>query len=345
MCIFLSQREKTTSRSGAIHQNDKDKLTSIMLARFAKRLYHRSHAATSLAMSSAASSSSPLKVLVIDGYAPEGRAELEAGGASTAGALYTQLLNKSAPPGVTIASDVVYPSDTDFHTPELSKYHAVAWTGCSLTIHDGNDPRVAKQIDLAEKVFDKGIPQYGSCWAAQIAVVAAGGVCAANPRGREMGIARKIHLSPAGRAHPMFEGKPTVFDAFTSHYDEVTHLPPGGLALGGNEFTAVQAVAVRHKKGDFWAVQYHPEYDLYELARLTYCRRAKLVNLGFFADMKSADQHVYDLETLHLNPSRYDIAWRLGLDADVMSETVRHCETRNFIKYLALPYKAAVGAK
>ena len=160
-----------------------------------------------------------------------------------------------------------------------------------------------------------------------------------------MGIARKIHLSPAGRAHPMFEGKPTVFDAFTSHNDEVTHMPPGGLALGGNEFTAVQAVAVRHKKGDFWAVQYHPEYDLHELARLTYCRRAKLVNLGFFADMKSADQHVYDLETLHLNPSRYDIAWRLGLDADVMSETVRHCETRNFIKYLALPYKAAVGAK
>ena len=175
--------------------------------------------------------------------------------------------------------------------------------------------------------------------------MAAGGFCAANPRGREMGVARKIQLSPTGRAHPMFEGKPAVFDAFTSHYDEVTHMPPGGLALGGNEFTTVQAVAVRHEKGDFWAVQYHPEYDLHELARLTYCRRAKLVNLGFFPDTKSADQYVDDLETLHLDPSRHDIAWRLGLDADVMSETTRHCETRNFIKYLALPYKAAVGAK
>lgn len=91
-----------------------------------------------------------------------------------------------------------------------------------------------------------GVPQYGSCWAAQIAVAAAGGHCASNPRGREMGVARKIALSPEGRSHPMFEGKPSVFDAFTSHNDEVTHLPPGGIALGGNDFTTVQAVAVRY---------------------------------------------------------------------------------------------------
>lgn len=94
--------------------------------------------------------------------------------------------------------------------------------------------------------MDAGLPQYGSCWAAQIAVAAAGGHCAKNPRGREMGIARKIALTPEGRAHPMFEGKPSVFDAFTSHNDEITHIAPGGLDLAGNDFTAVQAVAVRH---------------------------------------------------------------------------------------------------
>lgn len=96
------------------------------------------------------------------------------------------------------------------------------------------------------------MPQYGSCWAAQIAVAAAGGHCAANPRGREMGLARKIALSPEGRAHPMFEGKPSVFDAFTSHNDEITHMPAGGLALGGNDFTTVQAVAVRHQNVSWW---------------------------------------------------------------------------------------------
>ncbi len=43
----------------------------------------------------------------------------------------------------------------------------------------------------------------GHTLSTQIAVAAAGGVCARNPRGREMGIARKIALTPEGRAHPM----------------------------------------------------------------------------------------------------------------------------------------------
>ena len=58
-----------------------------------------------------------------------------------------------------------------------------------------------------------------------MAVVAAGGTVRANPRGREMGIARKIALTPEGRGHPLYAGKGSVFDAFISHVDEITHLP------------------------------------------------------------------------------------------------------------------------
>ncbi|TYZ66673.1 hypothetical protein PybrP1_000580, partial [[Pythium] brassicae (nom. inval.)] len=57
-------------------------------------------------------------------------------------------------------------------------------------------------------------------------------------------------------------------------------------------------------------------------------------------DMKRADEYVDDLEILHVDPSRYDIAWRLGIDTDVMDETIKNCGTRNFIKHLALPFKA-----
>jgi GMP synthase (glutamine-hydrolysing) len=44
----------------------------------------------------------------------------------------------------------------------------------------------------------------------------------------------------------MYEGKASAFDAFTSHYDEVTHVQPGGLILSGNAFTTTQSVAVRY---------------------------------------------------------------------------------------------------
>ncbi len=152
-----------------------------------------------------------------------------------------------------------------------------------------------------------------------------------------MGIARKITLTPEGRAHPLYIGKPSVFDAFISHEDECTHLPPGAALLAGNAHSSVQAVAVTHKGGTIWAVQYHPEYDLHELARLTYCRIERLTGMGFFADTDAAHDYVNKLEALHQDPSRRDLAWLLGIDADVMNEDVRLAEVRNWIEQLVLP--------
>ena len=276
------------------------------------------------------------RFLVIDGYHQSGREELLAGAASTAGDLYTRMLEKCRP-GCQI--DVIFPADPDVTLPgdsELRDYDGIAWTGSSLTVYD-DDRSVTSQIELAKAAFTARIPSFGSCWAAQIAVVAAGGRCARNPRGREMGIARKIWLTAEGRAHPMFTGKPSVFDAFISHEDEITHLPASGMTLASNAFSQVQAVTVTHRGGVFWAVQYHPEYDLHELARLTHCRTQKLIHQGFFANTDAVADYVEKLETLHRNPDRRDIAWQLGIDSDVMSEDIRLVEVRNWVNLQVLP--------
>lgn len=277
------------------------------------------------------------RFLVIDGYRKEGREELAAGGATPAGELYARMLNKCSP-GCTV--DVIFPADPGVTLPHgtaLSAYDGLAWTGSSLNIYN-DEPAVASQIELAKAAFRAGVPSFGSCWAAQIAVVAAGGMCAANPRGREMGIARKIRLTSEGRGHPLYTGKANVFDAFISHEDEITHLPAGALCLAANAFSNIQAVAVSYGGGTCWAVQYHPEYDLHELARLTFCRIDKLVNLGFFVDRDAAADYVAKLEILHQDPTRKDIAWMLGIDEDVMNEDVRLTEPRNWIQQLVLPH-------
>ena len=276
------------------------------------------------------------RFLVIDGYNKEARAELAAGGAGQGANLYAAMLKKCLPEA---ESDIVYPADPGTSLPRgaaLDQYAGIAWTGCSLTIYD-DDPRVGPQIELARAAYESKVPSFGSCWAAQMAVVAAGGIVRANPRGREMGLARKIALTPEGRGHPLYVGKATVFDAFISHVDEITHLPPGGVLLASNAFTHVQAVSVVHKGGTFWGLQYHPEYDLHELARLTWCRIDKLVSLGFFADRAAGESYVNLLETLHQDPSRKDIAWLLGIDDDVMNDDVRLVEVRNWIDRLVLP--------
>ena len=143
------------------------------------------------------------RYLVIDGYIQEARKQLVTGGASTAADLYCSMLIKCSPPGA--ECDILFPSDAGASFPsdhELAGYNGIAWTGCSLCLNDSHMPEVAKQIDLARRAYRARVPSFGSCWAAQIAVVAAGGQVQPNPNGREMGIARKIQLTPAGRSHP-----------------------------------------------------------------------------------------------------------------------------------------------
>ena len=279
--------------------------------------------------------SSGPRFLVVDGYLKKSRDELVAGGASLACDLYAAMLRRFAP-GAEV--DYVFPADNAAGLPagaELAAYDGIAWTGCSLTVFE-DDPRVRSQIEFCRAAFAAGVPSFGSCWALQIAVVAAGGLCAANPRGREMGIARKIQLTPEGRGHPLYAGKPTVFDAFISHVDEVTHWPSTAVLLASNQFTHVQAAAVTHEAGTFWGLQYHPEYDLHEMARLMYCRKEILTGLGFFRDVDAAQAHIDLLEALHDDPSRGDLAWALGVDDDILRPEIRQCEVGNWISQQVL---------
>jgi GMP synthase (glutamine-hydrolysing) len=43
-------------------------------------------------------------------------------------------------------------------------------------------------------------------------------------------------------------------------------LPEGALALAANNVSPVRAAEVRHGRGIFWGVQYHPELSLFEVA-------------------------------------------------------------------------------
>ena len=282
-----------------------------------------------------------LRILIVDGYAAAGRKDLIEGGASIAAELYAQMLRSHAPENANVVCDTLFIADEDAVLPtgtSLDQYDGIAWTGSSLTIHV-DEPRVRKQIDFARSVYAAGTPSFGSCWAAQMAVTAAGGLCAVNPKGREFGISRKITLTDLGRSHPMYRGKKHVFDAFTSHGDEIISLPAGAQHLASNGHSMVQGVSVTHEKGTFWAVQYHPEYDLSEIAGLTSTRRDWLLDLGNYRTLEAADHHIKELRALHNDPSRNDIAWKLAIDEDVLDPKIRQAEVINWFNELVLPVK------
>jgi len=279
----------------------------------------------------------PLRFLIVDGYPVKRRAVLEEKGISLAWKLHADLLVRHLPGA---EWDVLFPCDEDARIPgdkALAAYSGMIWTGSSLSITDREDPLITGQIELAERMFDAGIPGWGTCWGLQVAAVAAGGEAHSNPRGKEIGIARKIMQTPAAHDHPMFEGKPRVFECFTVHDDMVTELPEGGVLLAGNEFTRVQALAITHQKGTFWGTQYHLEFTLYEMARLIAAYEKTLIRTNHFADHLDIVSYVDRMDALSREPGRKDLRWQLAMSGDMLTEATRQVEFGNWIHRLVLP--------
>ncbi len=279
---------------------------------------------------------------IVNGYPRRNQDVLTDAGMCSAHGLFERTLRRIRP-DLHFEFEILWPAEVGDPLPDAEAIHrfdAFLWTGSNLTAYE-DDPRVTRQIEFARRVFDAGRPQWGSCWGVQIAAVAAGGEVRRNPRGREMGFARKIILTPEGRSHPMYEGKPPVFDGFISHLDEVTRLPEGAAWLATNGHTAVQALEVRSGRGVFWATQYHPEYELHEMARLMTARGDALIREGFFADRVALEDKVERMEALARDPARTDLRWDLVLDDDILTDDLRQCELRNWLQKVVLPSRVS----
>ena len=280
---------------------------------------------------------SSLSLCILNGYPQASRDNFDLQGVGHPHTLYRDFFVRTIPD---VNIDVLFIADPGETLPEgtgLTSYDGYIWTGSDLTIYHLDDQRVTRQIELARAIFRAGVPSYGSCWGIQIAAVAAGGEVQKNPRGREWGIARDIELTDDGKHSRLLAGKPQHFDGFIMHLDEVTRLPQGGRLLAGNAHTRVQALAVRHKKGTFWATQYHPEYNLLEMARLIAARAEPLVAEGFFADVEAVQAYAKSMAALHHDPNSESIRKELDIGDDIIDPHIREQELRNWLDDMVLP--------
>jgi len=94
---------------------------------------------------------------------------------------------------------------------------------------------------------------------------------------------------------------------------------------------------MRAGRGVFWAVQYHPEYNLYELARLIALNTERLVAQGYAADNAAVRRFIDTLDALHVAPTRKDLRWQLGVDEEIVNEGCREREFANWLRAFVRP--------
>ena len=282
------------------------------------------------------------RLLVMEGNTPETRAEHKAAGGEPASQGYADLLQELLPGAIV---DICFPGDNGANLPHgtaLEAYDGVTITGSSLHIYDGGI-EVTQQIELARAVLEAGTPIFGSCWGLQVLNVAAGGTVRRNPRGRELGFGRRIRLSEAGRKHPMYAGKMDVFNAPTVHLDEVETLAPGMTVLATNAVSDVQSAEIVYNGATAWGVQYHPEYPLREIAAIVRRIGPRLIGEGFFLNEADIETFVGDLYALDKDPNDKRLAWRHGINQNVLDKRLRVNEVANWVQFQVLPTRAKRG--
>jgi len=282
------------------------------------------------------------RLLVIEGNSPQTMADHVAVGGTIASKGYSDLLRELLP-GTEV--DICYPGDPAALLPEgasLECYDGITITGSGLHVYNAG-PEVMRQIELVRAALKTGTPLFGSCWGLQVITAAAGGSVRKNPKGREIGFGRGIRLTEAGRKHPMYAGKLDVFNAPTVHLDEVESLAPGTTVLATNAVSDVQSAEIRTNGSVAWAVQYHPEYPLREVAAIVRRIGTRLIEEGFFADESDIKTFAHDLDTLDCDPACKRLAWRHGVSKNVLDKKLRVSEVANWIEFQVLPTRVKRG--
>lgn len=276
------------------------------------------------------------RLLLMEGNTAEKCARAHELGVRTSSEIYIEAIAAHYPQ---IALDVLNGAEAGEAIPggrTWADYAGFVVTGSALHAYDA-EFAVTNQIELLKQAAEAGLPVFGSCWGLQIAAIAAGGEVAFNPRGREVGFARKILLNEAGAAHPMFKDKAPVFDAPCIHYDEVVRLPEGATLLASNAHSEIQAAVIPLANSEVWAVQYHPEFDLAQLVQLYTLYAEDMVAQGFFADAAELVAYRDKLAALAADPANAGLAWQLGVDADVLDDRTRRAEILAWIEAKVLP--------
>ncbi len=285
-------------------------------------------------MSSSPTTTAALRFCIVNGYPKASRENFDRSDVGHPHDLFRDFLRREAP---NASSEIVYVADPDFALPEgttIGDFDAFIWTGSDLTVYHTDDPRVSGQLAFAEELMEAGAVSWGSCWGIQMAAQVLGGEVASNPNGREWGLARRITVTDAGAASPLLEGKPAVFDGFIMHLDEITRLPDGTESLAGNEHTSIQAAIFESGDSVYWATQYHPEYNLYEMGRLIAARAEALVREGHFPDEDAVARYAVDMKALHTDPDSQELRDRLDVGDDIIDPQIRELELRNWLRFV-----------
>ena len=232
-----------------------------------------------------------LNVLIVEGNNPkDSEVFIRAAKASCSENLKNVVLKLDPSTNVTIINPV-NDNETNKALKNMNHYNGIIFSGGAMRLNDMTD-EIKKHINFASECFQHNNKILAICWGLQVCSTAAGGKVAPGKNGAHIGIATDVEINDEGKNNPIFKNKKFRFNTPAFNFDEVCELPKGATLLASDKVNKNMGVYFKSGNSEIWGLQYHPDYEYWQMVNLSNARMGKMIAKEYFRDEESFKKHI-----------------------------------------------------
>ena len=258
-----------------------------------------------------------LNILIVEGnIRKDSEFFIKAAGASAADNLKNLIL-KIEPSAI---AEIINPDHDDETTnalKDMGKYNGIVFTGGAMRLNDMTDV-IKKHINFASNCFTQKKKILAICWGLQVCSTAAGGKVNPGKNGAHIGIASDVIINNEGEKHFIYKNKKQIFTSPAFNFDEVTELPKNAILLSSDKVNNVMGVIFNVGNSEIIGLQYHPDYEYFQMLKLIAGRKERLFVNKIFLNEDEYESHISYIKSQN----------------ELLDFNNRTCEVRNWLNYL-----------
>ena len=260
---------------------------------------------------------SNLNILIVEGNIREdSEFFIKAAGASAADNLKNLIL-KIEPYAITEIINPGHESETTNALKDMNKYNGIVFTGGAMRINDMTDV-IKKHINFASNCFTQKKKILSICCGLQVCSTAAGGKVNPGKSGAHIGIASDVIINNEGEKHFIYKDKKKTFTSPAFNFDEVSELPKNAILLSSDKVNNVMGVSFNVGNSEIIGLQYHPDYEYFQMLKLIEGRKERLFVNKNFLNEEEYENHISYIKSQN----------------ELLDFNNRTCAIRNWLNYL-----------
>ena len=232
-----------------------------------------------------------LNVLIVEGNNPKDSEVFIRAAKATCSENLKNIVLKLEPTSKVTIINPINDNESNKALEDMDQYNGIIFTGGAMRLNDMTD-EIKKHINFASNCFKHKNNILAICWGLQVCSVAAGGKFAPGKNGAHIGIATDVEINEDGKKNLIYKNKKHKFNTPAFNFDEVCELPKGATLLASDKVNNIMGVHFKSENSEVWGLQYHPDYEYWQMINLSNERMGKMIAKEYFKDEETFQKHI-----------------------------------------------------